>query len=104
MPTKLAEFFAAGIAPIAYGANSDVTDWVKRAGTGMVLDDLSSGSLEHATEVVVRGVPETDALVRARRVAEKHFSLDFGAQQYDRLFRDVLASQPVGRQAISDKR
>jgi len=104
MPTKLAEFFATGIAPIAYGANSDVTDWVQRAGTGMVLDDLSSGSLEHAAEVVVRGVPETDALVRARRVAEEHFSLDFGAERYDRLFRDVLTSKPVGRQNIWDKR
>jgi glycosyltransferase involved in cell wall biosynthesis len=92
MPTKLAEFFATGVAPIAHGANSEVTDWVRRAGTGVVLEDLSSGSLERVAEAVAKGLPEADALVRARRVAEEHFSLDFGAERYDQLFRDVLTS------------
>lgn len=91
MPTKLAEFFATGVAPISHGANSEVTDWVNRAGSGMVLDDLSSDSLERAVDFIAGGVPEAGALVRARLAAEEHFSLDSGAARYDALFRDVLS-------------
>jgi len=91
MPTKLAEFFATGIAPISHGANSEVTDWVNRAGSGMVLEDLSNGSLERAADFVARGVRDADVIMRARLTAEKHFSLDSGAKRYDALFRDVLA-------------
>jgi hypothetical protein len=91
MPTKLGEFFAAGVAPIGHGANSEVTDWVNRTGSGMVLDDLSSDSLERAVDFIAGGVPEAGALVRARLAAEEHFSLDSGAARYDALFRDVLS-------------
>ncbi len=90
MPTKLAEFFACGIAPIDHGANTEVVDWVRRAGSGLGLDDLSIGSLELAADFVARGAPDIDVLVRARRAAEKHFSLDSGAKRYDTLFQSVL--------------
>jgi len=92
MPTKLGEFFATGIAPISHGANSEVTDWVNRAGSGMVLEDLSSDSLERAADFVARGVPDVQVLERARLATEEHFSLDSGAKRYDTLFRRVLAA------------
>jgi glycosyltransferase involved in cell wall biosynthesis len=98
MPTKLAEFLATGTAPIAYGANSDVVDWVNRAGSGLALDDLSNDSLECAADFVARGVREADVLMRARLAAEEHFSLDSGVERYDALFRDVLA-QPLSPDA-----
>jgi len=91
MPTKLAEFFATGIAPISHGANSEVADWVNKAGSGTVLDDLSHDSLERAADFVAKGVPDADVLMKARFAAEKHFSLDSGGERYDALFRDVLA-------------
>jgi glycosyltransferase involved in cell wall biosynthesis len=90
MPTKLAEFFATGIAPISHGGNSEVTDWVSSAGSGMVLEDLSNDSLERAADFMASGVPEADVLMRARFATEEHFSLDSGAKRYDGLFRDVL--------------
>jgi len=91
MPTKLGEFFATGVAPIGHGANTEVTDWVNRAGSGIVLDDLSSDSLERAVDFIAGGVPEAQALLRARLAAEEHFSLNSGAARYDALFRDVLS-------------
>ncbi len=91
MPTKLAEFLATGVAPIAHGANSEVTNWVERAGSGIVLDDLSTSSLGRAVSFVEKGVPDTGILERARLVAEGHFSLDSGAERYDQLFRDILS-------------
>jgi glycosyltransferase involved in cell wall biosynthesis len=90
MPTKLAEFLATGVAPIGHGANSEFTDWVRRTGSGLVLDDLSSDSLDRAADFIVRGPPELDVLARARVAAEKHFSLDSGVERYDALFQRVL--------------
>ena len=91
MPTKLGEFFATGVAPITHGANSEVGDWVTRAGSGLALDDLSHDSLERAAAFVTQGVPNSDILERARQIAQGHFSLDSGADRYAELFRDVLA-------------
>ena len=95
MPTKLGEFLATGTAPIAYGANSDVVEWVNRAGSGLTLDDLSPESLERAVDLVARGVPRTDVLMSARLAAEDHFSLESGVNRYDALFRDLLADARV---------
>ena len=86
MPTKLGEFLATGTAPIAYGANSDVVEWVNRAGSGLTLDDLSPESLERAVDLVSEGVPRTDVLMSARLAAEDHFSLESGVNRYDALF------------------
>jgi glycosyltransferase involved in cell wall biosynthesis len=91
MPTKLAEFFASGVAPIDHGANSEVVDWVRRTGSGLGLDDLSIESFERAAEFVARGAPDFDVFVRARRAAEQHFSLDSGAARYDTLFQTILS-------------
>ena len=90
MPTKLAEFFATGVAPIAHGANAEVSAWVERTGSGLGLCDLAIESLEEAVDFVAQGVPDADVLVRAREVARNHFSLDSGAARYDALFRSIL--------------
>jgi glycosyltransferase involved in cell wall biosynthesis len=90
MPTKLAEFFATGVAPISHGANSEVADWVKRAGSGMALEDLSDESLRNAADFAAKGGPSADVLGRARLIAEEHFSLESGVRRYDTLFRDLL--------------
>jgi glycosyltransferase involved in cell wall biosynthesis len=91
MPTKLGEFLAAGVSPISYGGNSEVADWVRRTGSGLALNDLSDESLARAARFVAAGAPEPSARMRARQVAEEHFSLDSGAERYNRLFRSILA-------------
>lgn len=90
MPTKLGEFFATGVAPVTHGANSEVGQWVRRTGSGLALDDLSDASLERAADFVVSGRPSPDALMRARVIAEPHFSLDSAARWYDALFGRIL--------------
>jgi len=92
MPTKLGEFFATGVSPISHGANQEVDDWIRRAGSGIVLDDLSAASLDRALEFVVAGAPDPEVLRGARIVAEAHFSLASGVARYDELFQDVLAT------------
>ena len=93
MPTKLGEFFACGVSPIAHGANSEVVDWVNRArGADWSLGDLSGDALQRAVECVANGVPDAGTLAKARSTAEPHFSLASGAARYDTLFRDVLGA------------
>lgn len=90
MPTKLAEFFATGVAPISHGANAEVGEWVVRTGSGLSLDDLSPRTLERAVAFVAEGKPSPGRLARARTAAAEHFSLDSGVRRYDSLFRDIL--------------
>ena len=87
MPTKVGEFFGAGVVPITHGANSEVAQWVQKTGSGLALDNLSDESLERATEFAVSQRPGPEALLRARLIAEAHFSLDSAARRYDALFR-----------------
>ncbi len=92
MPTKLGEFFATGVSPVSHGANREVSEWIRRAGSGIVLEDLSAASLDRALEFVVDGAPDSEVLRGARRVAEPHFSLASGVARYDDLFHEVLTA------------
>lgn len=94
MPTKLGEFFATGIRPVAYGCNSEVVDWVRRAGTGFVLDACSPRGLrDAATRIAAEGRrsrgedPAGDA---AREVTMPHFSTASGVERYDALYRQLV--------------
>jgi glycosyltransferase involved in cell wall biosynthesis len=88
MPTKLAEFFAAGVRPIQHGCNAEVSEWVQRAGSGYVLPDLTEAELVRAADFVCASRGDEDELRRrARGRTEGHFSLAAGVARYE----DVLA-------------
>jgi hypothetical protein len=92
MPTKLAEFFASGVRPVHHGCNDEVGRWVERAGSGVVLRDLSEGSLEEAARSIasITARPrDVAALRRARAVAEPHFSLTSGIARYASLVQEL---------------
>jgi hypothetical protein len=98
MPTKLAEFFAAGVRPIHYGCNREVGDWVARCGSGHSLRALDEQEFTHAAEIVANTTYDLEVLRRARDRAEPHFSLRSGLDRYDALLTQILAhspSQPV---------
>ena len=97
MPTKLAEFFAAGVRPVQYGCNEEVTRWVVRAGSGLVLNGLEANQLEEAARRIARSPtrasrePSTWAMLeRARRLTREHFSLATGLTRYNDLLDALL--------------
>ena len=92
MPTKLGEFLACGVSPIAYGGNAEMVDWVDRSGSGLALQNLSGAELQRAADFVAKGVPNAQVLAQARAAAEPHFSLSSGVARYDALFRNVLGA------------
>ncbi|MBE2249311.1 MAG: glycosyltransferase [Myxococcus sp.] len=92
MPTKLGELFASGVRPIQYGCNDEVSDWVRRAGTGLVLASVESAELERAAEFVAESATlDERSFARARNVTAGHFSLAAGVEKYHRLLAQVLA-------------
>lgn len=85
MPTKLAEMFAAGVRPLQFGCNTEVSDWVRRAGTGLVLSSLSPAELERAASFVASSASSDLDVERARTTTQPHFGLDSGVSAYAEL-------------------
>lgn len=91
VPTKLAEFFAAGVRPVHYGCNPEVTDWVRRAGSGLVLESLDEPELARAAHHVAHGARDPRELEWARQRTREHFGLASGLDRYARLLRQAAA-------------
>ncbi|HRG95897.1 MAG TPA: hypothetical protein PLR99_06605 [Polyangiaceae bacterium] len=94
MPTKLAEFFATGVRPLAFGCNSEMMSWVRRTGSGLALDSLEPEALDAAAARVAHATPDHDAVARAREIARPHFSLEAGVQRYAELLGEVARAGP----------
>ncbi|HMI89350.1 MAG TPA: glycosyltransferase [Polyangiaceae bacterium] len=90
MPTKLAEFFAAGVRPVAYGCNSEMTNWVRRTRSGIILETLERDALLDAARYIADSTPSIEALRYARKVSAPHFSLSSGVERYETLLRRTI--------------
>jgi glycosyltransferase involved in cell wall biosynthesis len=85
MPTKLAEFLACGVRPVQFGCNTEVSEWVARAGSGLVLPDVAPATLEAAARDISTAPLAEGVLSRARETARPHFSLAAGLDKYERV-------------------
>lgn len=94
MPTKLGELFASGVRPVQFGCNAEVGEWVRRAGSGVVLDEVGPAALDAAAAYVANSQLDGAALELARQRTEAHFSLDAGTRKYSELLDSVLG--PLG--------
>lgn len=91
MPTKLAEFFASGVRPIHFGGSSEISEWVRRAGTGMVVGALDESAYASVADWVATTPFDRAALDSARERTREHFSLSSGADRYLKLLRELDA-------------
>ncbi len=87
MPTKLAEFFATGVRPVQFGCNSEVSEWVKRAGSGLVLPGIEPHHLDAAAQAMASSTVTAQVLAEARALTTGHFSLASGVARYDAVLR-----------------
>ena len=94
MPTKLAEFFAAGVRPVFFGCNSDAARWVERAGSGYVLRSVDDSELDRAARTIAESTADGARLRAAREATERHFSLASGLARYHRVVEGCLAGTP----------
>ena len=91
MPTKLAEFLAAGVRPIQWGGNEDIREWVRRTGSGIVLPGLDEPTFAKVARTVAARGRSPDGLEEARRIAAPHFSLESGVDRYAVLLQQLLS-------------
>jgi glycosyltransferase involved in cell wall biosynthesis len=85
MPTKLAEFFAAGVRPIQYGCNEEVSRKVQESGLGLVLEGVTTEDLRRAAAAVAATPLSNEQAARAREATSSHFSLEAGVRKYQSL-------------------
>ncbi len=90
MPTKLAEFFASGVRPVIAGCNPEAREWVRRAGSGMVLESVAESALQQAAERIASGAGSRDELGRARELTRSHFGLESGVARYQALLETLV--------------
>ena len=91
VPTKLAEFFATGVRVAQFGCNEEISDWVRRAGSGVVLPSVDAQGLEAAARLIAASTRDEAVLARAREVTAPHFSLKSGLERYEALWRRLAA-------------
>ncbi len=101
MPTKLAEFLACGVRPVQFGCNAEVSEWVARTGSGVVLEAVAAEDLERAAERIVSVGRDSDGLERARALAAPHFSLSSGLDQYERVLLSTFGELRASRRPPS---
>lgn len=92
MPTKLAEFFASGVRPVQFGCNEEVSHWVRRTGSGFVLDGASERQLVAAAGRIASTPRDENVIGRARVIAKPHFSLAAGIDRYEQVLKRVFPS------------
>jgi glycosyltransferase involved in cell wall biosynthesis len=85
MPTKLAEFLACGVRPVQFGCNVEVSEWVRKTGSGFVLPDVHQQTLASAAERIASSSAELELTTRARELAAPHFSLEAGLTRYEQV-------------------
>lgn len=90
MPTKLGELFAAKVQPVQFGCNAEVSAWVRRSGSGLVLDAVTPAALDEAAAVMASARRDEPLLERARETTRSHFGLDGGLERYDQLLKTVF--------------
>ena len=89
MPTKLAEFFAAGVRPIQYGCNAEVSQKVREASSGIVLRSLAPEHLSDVARKVAATALLAEDAMKARDLTRSHFSLQAGVEKYEALLNKV---------------
>lgn len=89
MPTKLGEFFASGVRPLVRACNDEVEDWVRRAGSGVILADTTEASLERASAEVAAAMLDPHITEAARERTRAHFSWETGVERYRSLIAAI---------------
>ncbi len=90
MPTKLGEMFASGVRPVQYGCNEEVSDLVRKAGSGLVLPGLDEDHLRAAAKEIAAMKISQESALRAREKMRGHFSLQSGTEKYAKLLLPLI--------------
>jgi len=90
-PTKIPEYLAAGLPVVVNRGIGDMDIIIENGGVGVIIDDLTTGSIERAAAELAELVSDPDLAERCRQVAREHFDLmTVGGKHYRDLYNIVL--------------
>ena len=88
-PTKLGEFLAMGIPCITNSGLGDTAEILVSHGVGVVVPDTSASELKRGAGNLLELLRDPSLSKRCRETARSCFSLEGGAQAYDRIYRQL---------------
>jgi glycosyltransferase involved in cell wall biosynthesis len=92
-PTKMAEYFAAGLPVVMNSGVGDMDDIVRKTGTGVIVDGFSDEEMSKAVDRAVRLASDDEIESRAKAAAREYFDLQtVGGPRYLRLYERVLSA------------
>ncbi|MGE3949423.1 MAG: glycosyltransferase [Blastocatellales bacterium] len=90
-PTKIPEYLAAGLPVVSNRGIGDTDKIIEKGRVGVIIDDLSAGSIERAAEELAGLISDPGLPERCRRLALDHFDLaTVGGKRYRDLYSRVL--------------
>jgi glycosyltransferase involved in cell wall biosynthesis len=88
-PTKLGEFLGCGIPCLTNGGVGDVKEIINNEKVGVIVDEFSRETLEHALTRFLNLVAEPSTKQRCVTAARNRFSLDDGEKKYDHIYQSI---------------
>lgn len=99
-PTKIGEYWAAGLPVVTTPNVSDAEDIIRRERVGVIVEDFSPSGYAQAIEALLELLKEPGVRERCRRAAEDHYALEPACQrQYD--LYSTLAREARGTEGES---
>ena len=89
-PTKLAEYLGCGIPCLGTVGVGDMAAILEGERVGVALEDLGHAGIAAGVDRLLALCEDPGLAARCRSVAEQHFSLDTGAQQYRDIYNRLF--------------
>jgi len=89
-PTRLAEVLACGMPVVVNRGVGDVVDVVTQNRVGIVLDGVDASSISDAVDNLNSLYLDKEIHKRCRDTAEKIFSLEFGIENYRKIYTGIM--------------
>jgi glycosyltransferase involved in cell wall biosynthesis len=88
-PTRMGEVLACGLPVVANPGVGDVGEIIRRYRVGVLVDDAGEAAMDRAAAELAALMQDSELAARCRHAAEDRFSLQKGAETYDRLYREL---------------
>jgi glycosyltransferase involved in cell wall biosynthesis len=103
-PTKIGEYWAAGLPVIVSPNVGDIEDLVRARGVGVILEAFSQEAQQQAAQELMELLRSPGLADRCRLAAEEHYSLDDACVNQRELYRNLISpgSQDAGARELND--
>ncbi len=93
-PTKIGEYWAAGIPVVTTPNVSDTDEIIRRERVGVIVEGHSDVDYRRAASELRSLLADKELALRCRRAAEVHYALQPACERQVALYHDLLASTP----------